>query len=411
MILVSGGRTFSFGAVGDPAARNEATDLTALFRDLQRANVTVYAFDARGLLPSGSIRAENATSPTPSNSGDRLVTDSLLNESLYSFTESTGGRAWANTNNPESHVNEAFRESSSYYFIGFRATADGAGKEFRKVDVKVKRPGVYVSTRNGYFPPGTKARATEIVNGLPSGDLPVYATATPVAVPDRREAEVILAARIDPATRDVTPRTVELTAMAIDLEGKTHGTQRQTITITPKANVAAQPDLPAHLPLRPGRYSVRLTAASEGKSGSVFVDVDVPDFAKDPLSASGLILQRRPAAPITDKAIADLIPVMPSTHRQFLTSDDVGMFVRVYQGGKGKIVPVRVLARVRDAKNSVTSTQEAMLDPGDFSAARSADYGASLPLAHLSPGEYLLELEAQSGVRRVQRTARFSVMK
>ena len=138
----------------------------------------------------------------------------------------------------------------------------------------------------------------------------------------------------------------------------------------------------------------------------------MPDFAKEPLSASGLILQRRPAAPITDKSIADLIPVAPSTHRQFLTSDDVGMFVRVYQGGKGKIVPVRVLAKSeRRPKNSVKSTQEAMLEPGDFSAARSADYGASLPLAHLSPGEYLLELEAQSGVRRVQRTARFSVMK
>jgi VWFA-related protein len=409
VILVSGGRTFTFGAIGDPAARNEATELIELFRDLQRANVTVYAFDARGLLPSGSMTAEKGTAPVASHSGDRVVTVGLLNESLYSFTESTGGRAWANMNNPEAHVSEAFGESSSYYFIGFRAASEGTGKDFRKVDVNVKRPGLYVSTRNGYFSSGTKKRPTEIVTGLPSGDLRIYAAASAVAVPDRREAEVILAARIYPTSRDPGPTTVELTAMAVDLEGKTHGTQRQTMTITPSANAAADPDLPAHLPLRPGRYMIRVAASSEGKSGSVFVDVEVPDFAKELLSASALTLQRHPAAPITDKVVAELVPVMPSTHRQFLASDDVGVFVRVYQGGKGRIVPVQVSAKVRDEKNSVRSTQEAMLEPADFSTARSADYRVSLPLAHLSPGAYLFEFDAQSGTRRVRRTARFSV--
>jgi hypothetical protein len=33
-----------------------------------------------------------------------------------------------------------------------------------------------------------------------------------------------------------------------------------------------------------------------------------------------------------------------------------------------------------------------------------------LPLAHLTPGEFLLEVDAQSGARRVRRTARFSVV-
>ena len=70
-------------------------------------------------------------------------------------------------------MNEAFRESSSYYFIGFRAAADGSGKEFRKVEVKVNRPGAYVPHGTATFR-RKKARATEIVNGLPSGDCPAY---------------------------------------------------------------------------------------------------------------------------------------------------------------------------------------------------------------------------------------------
>jgi hypothetical protein len=52
-----------------------------------------------------------------------------------------------------------------------------------------------------------------------------------------------------------------------------------------------------------------------------------------------------------------------------------------------------------------------MVEPKDFSAARSVDFGVVLPLAHLAPGSYFLEVDAQSGVRHVQRTARFSVVK
>lgn len=387
-IVISGGRGFTFGEIGFPSSRNESTDLVQLFHDLQRANVTVYAYDAHGLEAEGSMIAK---------------------ESLYSFAESTGGHATAFTNDPAPSVVDAFRESSTYYFIGFRTPATNE-KQFHKIEVKVNRPGAEVHTRNGYFPPSRATRA-ETISGIPTGDLHVYATAAPVAVPARREAEVILGARLAVLDTPTAPRSVELTATAYDSEGKPHGTQRQTMTITPKEGAQTEPDLHAHLPLRPGRYMVRLAATSEGRSGSVFVDIDVPDFAKDPLSASGLILQRQPAPAIRDKAIADLVPVVPTTHRQFLASDDVAVFVRIYQGGKGKIVPVRMTARVKDERNTVASNQEAMLEVANFSEGRSADYEVSLPLEHLSPGEYLLEVDAQSGTRHATRTARFTVLK
>ena len=98
------------------------------------------------------------------------------------------------------------------------------------------------------------------------------------------------------------------------------------------------PDLAAHLPLAPGRYIVQVEAKSEDRAGGVAVDVDVPDFAKDLLSASGLILQRRPPAAFADQALAGLVPFMPTTVRQFHADDDVAVFVRIYQGEKGRIV-------------------------------------------------------------------------
>jgi VWFA-related protein len=386
LILISGGRAFTFGTIGEPSSRNEGTDLVRLFSDLQRANVTVYAFDAHGLEVDGSMVAK---------------------ESLYSFAESTGGRAVAFRNDPESFVADAFHESSTYYFLGFRTTASN-DKSFHKIEVKVNRPGVQVRTRNGYYPPSKSARA-ETINGIPSGDLPLYVTVAPVAVPGRREAELLVATRIAPREVTTSARPIELTTTAYDSEGKPHGTLRQTINVTPTPG-AMEPDLPGHFPLRPGRYMLGVAATSEGRSGGVFVDFDVPDFAKDPLSASGLILQRRPIPPNRDKFIADLVPLVPTAHRQFLASDEVAVFLRVHQGGKGKIVPVRMTARVKNEKNAVASNHEGMLEVENFSEHRAADFAVALPLDHLSPGQYLLEVDAQSGARHVTRTARFEVV-
>src|SRR5262245_59429019 len=185
---------------------------------------------------------------------------------------------------------------------------------------------------------------------------------------------MILAIRTAPPVRVTAPRPVELTTTAYDSEGKSHGTLRQTMTIAPMAGAPIQPELPGHFPLRPGRYMIRTAATSEGGSAAVYADVDVPDFAKDPLSASGLILERRPGPPAREKFLSDLVPVVPTTQRRFRASDDVAVFVRIYQGGKGQVVPVRMTAKVTSEKDSVTSNQEGMLDVESFSAARSADY-------------------------------------
>jgi len=398
VILISGGRAFSFGGPGN--VENEGPDLAKLFRDLQQANVTVYAFDPRGLMMGGGFAAENRAPRQIS------VSD---NESLYTFAESTGGRVVADTNDPESHVSEIVQESSAYYFIGFRTTADSKAKGLRRVEVKVNRPGVQVHTRAGYYPPVKTVDAGDVINGLPSGELPVHATAAVVAVPGRREAEVILAVRVDPPGPPIE-RTIELSAAAIDVQAKPHGIQRQTMSVTPNAGSGIAPDLPAHLPLAPGRYMVQVSASTDGRAGGVVVDVEVPNFSSDALSGSGLMLGSHRPAPIPDKAIADLLPFLPTTARQFHKEDDVGVFVRIYQGGKSRIVPVRMTARVRSEKDAIVSNQEAMLDVENFSGSRSADYQVTLPLAHLQPGEYLLEVDAQSGARHVRRTARFSVV-
>lgn len=388
VILISGGRGFTFGEMGEPSSRNESRELGEMFTNLQRANATVYAFDAHGL--------EVGQGPNPS---------------LYSFAESTGGRAFVNTNDPASHVSGALLESSNYYLVGFQSSDPRTDGGFRKIEVKVNRPGLEVRTRTGYYAPKKRATkpAGEIINGLPGGDLPLHVTAAPFAVPGRREAEVIITARMEPLSGAARTTKVALAATAIDTDAKSYGTQRQTMEITAPPGARFHPDLQSHIPLPPGRFMVRLNAESEGRTGTVFVDVEVPDFAKNPLSLSGLVLQRASAARVADKVIADLVPVAPTTVRKFDTSDEVTVFLRVYQGGKSRVVPVRMSARVTDERNKETSKQDAVIEVGDFGDTRTADYRVRLPVAHLAPGAYILEVEALAGARRLKRSARFTV--
>jgi len=397
VIFISGGREFNFGASG---TSSDVPDLTKVFRGLQRANITVYAFDARGLMaPNMSVGQQL---PSPGSLDE--------NESLYTFAANTGGRTIANTNDPQSYVSDVFRESSSYYFIGFQTTASSRDNELHKVDVKINRPGIQAQTRRGYYSAGNVA-SSEVINGLPSGTLPVHATAAVVAMPRARDAEVIIAARVDSTKASTTPRTIELSAMAIDLDGKPKGTERRRITVAPAADSYKWPDLPAHLRLSPGRYLVQVAAKAEAEAGTVVVDVDVPSFSKDALSASSLILQRRPSPVIEDKALGALLPFLPTAEREFRSSDDVAVFLRIYEGGKDRIVPVRMSATVKSDKNAAVSHYESTVEATNFSDARAADYEVSLPLAQLPVGEYLLEIDARSGARSVTRTARFSVVK
>ena len=100
-------------------------------------------------------------------------------------------------------------------------------------------------------------------------------------------------------------------------------------------------DFMSRLNLRPGRYQLRAAASigSLATSGSLYFDVDVPDYMNDPVSLSGLMLTATPNVPIAPPdAYRDLLPVIPTTRRTFEPTSHVSAFVRIYQGGKTPVV-------------------------------------------------------------------------
>ena len=387
----------------NPDVLDQLGPVSEMLRSLQSSNIAVYTFSAEGL----------TVGKDPGEDGMRML------------AENTGGRAAVATNEPWQYVPEMFRENSSYYLLGFRSTARTGDARHQRLSIRVNRPGVEVRSRDGYFVPQPEkvkkskngppsALDAAITKSMPTGDLPLSVATAAFAVPGRKTAElaVITGIRDDAGGSDAGPRNVKVVATAFDTAWRSKGAHTQTLAITPRADARGEVvyDVVSRLPLAPGRYEIRLAAESGARTGSVFLDLDIPDFAKAPLSLSGALVEKTPAVAVAPGSpLANIVPVTPTARRTFDSSEQVSAFVRVYQGTSVPLTSIRMTARVENDRGVAVFNQTATLDAVQFSGSRAADYRLALPLSRWPPGEYLVSLEAARGQTAAHRTIRLTV--
>jgi VWFA-related protein len=159
--------------------------LEQMFRSVvseaNRANLSVYSVDARGLRSTSDLdrartdirdSAENVRRQVQSRGG-RAVTreDAVAPEvaeaaihldvqgMLEALSADTGGRLIANSNDVHAGLERVMDDMSGYYEITYDPQLAEFDGSFRRIELKVHRPGVRVQTRSGYFalPPGEGA--------------------------------------------------------------------------------------------------------------------------------------------------------------------------------------------------------------------------------------------------------------
>ena len=138
--------------------------------------------------------------------------------------------------------------------------------------------------------------------------------------------------------------------------------------------------------------------------------VDVPKFSNGGLWVSGPLLERTPALPTAGKdSLAALLPIVSTTAREFGRNDAVRAFLRIYQGGRGRLTPAQVSARIVNANDETVFDDAATIGVDRFDAQRAADYTMALPIARLADGEYLLRLDTAVNSLHEHRVIRFSI--
>jgi hypothetical protein len=142
-------------------------------------------------------------------------------------------------------------------------------------------------------------------------------------------------------------------------------------------------------------------------TGMVVADVDVPDFSRERLVLSGVVLASEGLAAqpslLTDAALAVVLPAPPTAVRRFSRTDALTAYAEVYTRDDEREAEVTAtLESVADGRRLALDVVAAVAGGGPGRMAR-------VPLAGLEPGDYVLTFEARVDNRRATRQVPFSV--
>jgi VWFA-related protein len=410
--------------------------LHQMMEDMRRSNVTMYIVDPRGAVSEDDLPKENfptpgslmarggvtVQGPTGGAAGVGRVDSPLrlynpvriAQDGMNTMAEASGGFAVTNTDEFDAGIQMIADDLNHYYLLGFHPS-DPSGNDYRRLDVSIAgHPDWVLRFRRGYLPggpPSPPAGTDPLISGVtPKTDLPMRLVAVPLP-PATGSAN----ARVAAVLEVFTPKT------ALDAQGLLHDdvTYQVVAVVEKKATVAARVahdakltlkpagtnpgsgplsyQIPVSLDLPPGTYQLRASASSTlaGKAGSVYLTVDVPDFAGAPLAVSGLAVGfadgPHVATASSDAPESNLgLPFVPSLERTFARTDTLRAYAEVTR--PNLTVPVKATALITDASGRpfVSSGQQ-------IGANQPGHVDATLSLAAVPPGTYTLRISATDG--------------
>jgi VWFA-related protein len=392
-----------------------------------RSNTSIYSVDPRGL---GGIEEETIeVSGLPDDTTDVgpsafMAALRMTQDSLRVLAEQTGGFALVNTNDLAGAFGRLVRENSEYYVLAYQPANTRRDGRYRRIEVKVKRPGMRVVTRDGYYArkdgerasdvsvPGPAAMRALLDSPLPVAGLPLDTTVKAFRG-GKGKASVLITAEIGPEftlaeKSGLFQGRVDLTTIAVGMNGKIAASDHRGIDLNlrpaTRENVLRHGiRTTARLELAPGRYQLRIAARDTGggRAGSVLHDLVIPDYDKAGLGMSDLLLASQGAVQTAttnvDEPLKQVLTVPPTVARAFSRADVLTVFAELYDNPKQDVAPVAVLTTMTDAAGRVVYRAEEALEGGAFESPRRAyPHSATIALKDVAPGTYIVRVAASS---------------
>jgi VWFA-related protein len=391
-------------------------DMRDVFDTANRQNTSIYAVDPRGL---GAFEYNI-------NEGVGLTQDSAQLKSaidtLYTLANNTDGRAIVNRNDLAAGMKQIMRDSSGYYLLGYTSSRAPTDGKFHEIKVTVKRRGVDVRARKGYWaltkedvarvtaPPKPEAppAVSKALNSLAeprlgrparfwigtakgqNGQSLVTFVWEPSTNADARETQP--AARV--ALSVFTPEGKPLFRGKVPEPAAGSGETTATVGITTPARGGT-----VTFEAPPGQLQLRM--AVEGERGNVLdatvQELTVPDFtAVSVILGTPRLYRGRTVKEL--QTIRANPSAAPSVDRDFSRSER--LLVRVHAYAPGGLAP-EVFAKLMNRGGAAMSEFKLQLVEGV--------YETELPLSSLAAGEYLVELTAKGPAGTATDTVAFRV--
>jgi VWFA-related protein len=419
--------------VNNPIQNRYASDLLEETQEAiaaaTRANVSFYSIDPRGL---GGLSTEamevQAFPEDPSIISPTALNQELIvsQNSLRTISGETGGFAAVNRNDFGTAFARIVQDNSSYYVLGYYSKDTRRDGRFRRVDVRVTRPGLQVRARKGYVAPKGRPASAKPFNENASAELraaiesPVPMTGLGIGAfaaalkGSGSNASLAIALEIDGGRLRFTERDgtfqddVEVAILAVDGSGKPRdgGRDLLNLRLRPQTHALVARNgvrIMRRLEVPPGRYQLRIGVRDTGSAavGSVLYDLDVPDFNRLPLSISSVLLTSASSSHIPtanpDPELKGVLPAAPAAHRDFPRNDVLSAFAEIYDNQTRTPHRVAIKASVLSDTGAVVFATESERRSDELKGGRGGyGHSATIPLKDLAPGRYVLRFEART---------------
>jgi VWFA-related protein len=365
-----------------------AMELRDVFDACNRNNTSIYAVDPRGLSAGEFDVANNISMRT---SQDYL--NSSLN-TLRELADNTDGRAIVNRNDLGRAMTQIVRDQSAYYLVGYNSTQSPQDGKFHEIRVRVKRPGVQVRARKGYWA-FTADDVKRAIAGPKPGPPPAVSKALATIAPMTNRRYVRTWVGNEKGAGGKTRLTFLWEPLPPTPGVKRDEPRRVTVLATsPGGEIVYRGRVPGELApagsggsitfdAPPGKLDVRLTIEGDG-TGTLDTEdrtLEVPDLtAPELVLTTPRVWVARNAREMT--VLQSATPPPPSATREFRRTDRLLIkFNALAPAGAPAQVTAQLLNQQGTRMADIAVKEDAEID---------------LPLANLAAGQYLLEITANA---------------
>jgi len=417
------------GGISRDGIENEAS-LRSAINAAVRADLAIYSVDTRGLqavtplgdASTGSLRGQSGFN------GGALTANMNANfqsqEVMATLSSDTGGKAFFDSNDFAPAFAQVQKDNSAYYAIGFHSTNPARNGKYRKLTVKIDRPGVKLDYRPGYYAPadfkhsGKEDREQELQDqlssDLPATDMAVYMNAMYFRLDENRffmPVSLVVPGSQIPFVKggDKDKATLDIIGAVLDQTQQPVGRIRDTVKLNLDPSLQARQkniQYTTSFNLPPGKYELKFVVRENqtGRMGSFIADVTLPDLKKAPLKMSSIVLasQRQPSKK-DDPLVRDGEEYVPNISHVFRQDQHMYLLYEIYDPAHEKAAE----GAPKEAKSAIDLLSSLELIQGSTKVYETPIVQAKsinvegrdavsieldVPLSGLKPGPYVCQL-------------------
>jgi hypothetical protein len=370
---------------------------------------------------TGSLRGNAGYNGSAVN--NNMNANFATQEVMASLSTDTGGKAFFDSNDFAPAFAQVQRDTSAFYAIGFRSSNPLRDGRYRKLTVKVKRPGVKIEYRPGYYAPADFQHSAredreqqlndQLSSDLPATDVAVYLDTMYFRIDDNRyymPVSLLVPGSQIPFVKggDKDKATLDILGEVIDEVKRPIGHVRETVKLNLNENLNARQkniQYTTSFNLPAGKYQIKFVVRENqtGRMGSFLADVTLPDMRKAPLKMSSIVLaaSRQPSKR-NDPLVRNGEEYVPNISHVYRQDQHMYLLYEIYNPAreksqdlpKGAKPGINLLSSLELIQGStkVYETPIVQAKQINVEGRDAVAFEMDVPLDKLKPGQYLCQL-------------------